>query len=281
MDASGATPGNPASMTARGHSHHCRSGAGSFSKQSHGHRRRACGKPCLGHNQPTLRLRFHTPKITVHTTIPQVFDAVEQPSRLGAHMPPSRVLQRRTPPGCRCNRRRQCRRDRGAAPRSREAHGYSRRKADHSASQVWPKPSRQSRRGGCQSCSTDVGISAHRPQHGQRHQDRGGHRLRTASGRATGLRPVRTQAATGRAGLSRPGVGHRACVASGRVGCAVAGAGDRVHRARDHDVRRGRLPGRRRADVRAGAHRSGRRHLGRRTTSPSRCAFPCWRAGVR
>src|SRR5271157_5620612 len=33
MDASGATPGNPASMTARGPSHHCRSGAGSFSKQ--------------------------------------------------------------------------------------------------------------------------------------------------------------------------------------------------------------------------------------------------------
>ena len=112
-------------------------------------------------------------------------------------------------------------------------------------------------------------YSAHRPQHGQRHQDRGGHRLRTPSRRATGLRLVRTQAATGRAGLSRPGVGHRARVAAGRVGCAVAGAGDRVHRARDHDVRRGRLSGRRRADVRPGTHRSGRRHPGRRTHHPA------------
>ena len=63
---------------------------------------------------------------------------------------------------------------------------------------------------GCRCCvQPDVGIAAHRPQYGQRHPDGGGHRLRTAPGRAAGLRPVRTQAPAGRTGLSRPGVGHR------------------------------------------------------------------------
>ena len=107
------------------------------------------------------------------------------------------------------------------------------------------------------------------------------HGLRTASGRAARIRPVRTQAAPGRPGLPRPGVGDRAPESGRRLGRPRAGPGVRVHRARDDVVRRRRLPAGRRADVRPGADRPGRRHAGRPAHHRRGCASRCWRAGDR
>ena len=56
------------------------------------------------------------------------------------------------------------------------------------------------------------------PEHRQRDPDGGRHRLRAAPDRPAGLRTVRCQAAPGRPGLPRPGLGHRARRPGQRLG---------------------------------------------------------------
>ena len=128
---------------------------------------------------------------------------------------------------------------------------------------------------------SDVLLAAHRAQHRQCHPDGRRDRMRIASGRTARIRPVRTQVASRRPGLPRPGVGHRAPRSARRLGGPGADAGVRVHRACDDVVRRHRLPAGRRVDVRSRAHRAGCGDAGRPAHHARRCASRCWRAGGR
>ena len=75
-------------------------------------------------------------------------------------------------------------------------------------------------------------LAAHRAQHRQRDPHGRRDRMRTAPRRTARVRAVRTQAAPGRTGLPRSGVGDRAS-RSAELGGHRADPGVRVHRARD------------------------------------------------
>ena len=109
----------------------------------------------------------------------------------------------------------------------------------------------------------DVLLAAHRAQHRQCDPDGRRHRMRIASRLAAWIRPVRTQTATRRPGLPRPGVGHSSPRPGHSVERVVTDAGVRVHRARHEVLRRCRLPAGRCVDVRTRTHRPGRRDAGR------------------